>query len=63
MKFCYAVLGVISSFTIISLMKRELVALLELSSCCHVAVSAFVSSFSRILFVYIWLSILYCHIS
>ena len=35
--FCYAVLIVISSFTITSLSKRELVALL-LPSCCHMAV-------------------------
>ena len=32
-------LSVISSFAIISLRKRELVALHSLSSCCHVAVS------------------------
>ena len=39
--FCYAVYPVLSSFAIILLRKRELVALLKLSSCCHhhVAVS------------------------
>ena len=35
--FCYAVLCVLSSFTIILLGKRELVALLLLSSLCLVA--------------------------
>ena len=33
------VIGVLSGFAIISLGKRELVALLLLSFCCHVAVS------------------------
>ena len=37
--FCYAVLCVLSCFAIIPLRKRELVALLLLSSDCHVAVS------------------------
>ena len=37
--FCYAVRIVLSSFTIISLRKRELVGLLKLSSCCHVVIS------------------------
>ena len=39
--FCYAVYSVLSSFAIILLRKRELIALLKLSSCCHnhVAVS------------------------
>ena len=36
--FCFAVLGVLSSFAIISLGKRDLVALLLLRSECHVAV-------------------------
>ena len=36
--FCYAVLCVLSSFAIIQLGKRELVAFLMLSSGCHVAV-------------------------
>ena len=36
MQYLYSVL---SSFAIISARKRELVALLLLSSCCHVAVS------------------------
>ena len=36
--FCYAVLNVLSSFAITSQRKRELVALLYLSSCCHMAV-------------------------
>ena len=36
--FCFAVLSVVSSFAIISLRKRELVALLLLCSECHVAV-------------------------
>ena len=36
--FC-AVLIVLSIFTIISLGKRDLVASLKLSSCCHLAVS------------------------
>ena len=36
--FCFAVLCVLSSFAIISLGKRELVALILLSSWCHVAV-------------------------
>ena len=36
--FCYAVLCVLHSFAIISLGKRELVALFLLSSWCHVAV-------------------------
>ena len=35
---CYAVLSVLSSFAVISLGKRELVALFELCSYCHVAV-------------------------
>ena len=37
--FCYEVLSVLSSFTIVSLRKRELVALFDLSSCWHLAVS------------------------
>ena len=37
--FCNAVLGVLSSFVIILVRKRELVALLLLGSCCHGAVS------------------------
>ena len=36
--FCYALLYVLSNFATISLVKRELVALLLLSSRCHVAV-------------------------
>ena len=36
--FCYAVLCVLYIFTIISLEKRELVAVLLLSSGCHVVV-------------------------
>ena len=35
---CYAVLSVFSSFAIILMRKRELVALLKLSSCCLVTV-------------------------
>ena len=35
----YTVLSVISRFAIISMGYRELVALFQLSSCCHVAVS------------------------
>ena len=42
--FLNAVLGVLSSFAIISLRKRELVALLKLCSCSHVAVVFCVSS-------------------
>ena len=38
--FCYAVLSVLSSFAIITLRKRELVALLALCSCCLMAASA-----------------------
>ena len=37
--FCYAILSVLSSFIIILLRKRELVALLKSSSCCHVTAS------------------------
>ena len=37
--FCTVVLGVLSSFAIISLRKRKLVALPNLSSCCHVAIN------------------------
>ena len=37
--FCYAVLSVLSRFATILLKKRELVALLKLSSWCIVAVS------------------------
>ena len=36
--FGNVVFSVLSSFAIISLRKRELVALLKLSTCCHVAV-------------------------
>ena len=38
--FCYAVLCVLSSFAIIPLGKRKLVALLLLCSGCHIAVIA-----------------------
>ena len=37
--FCYGALSGLSSFAIISLMTRELVDLLKLSSHCHVTVS------------------------
>ena len=41
--FCNAVLTVLSSFAIIMLRKRELVALHYLCSCCHVTVKCYVS--------------------
>ena len=45
--FCYTVLGVLSSFTIISLQKRRLVALLKLSSFSHIAIN-FLGLFLRV---------------
>ena len=37
--FCYTVLTINSSFALIPLGKRELIALFKLSSCCHATVS------------------------
>ena len=47
--FCYTVLSINSSFSLIPLGKRELIALFLLSSCCHATVSV------PCLFLTVWL--------
>ena len=59
--FSYAVLSVLSSFAIISLRKRELVALLWLSFWCHAAVSE--HSVSLLCCAVGWSAVCDCHTS